>query len=115
MKINFKWLAYLSFFITASLYSTLSMNDADIDSRAYTLGKQFYTEGLQPNGKLVKATIQGDIAVEGDQLICETCHRKSGMGSTEGQQVVPAVAGNVLFKPLPDYPLGSAIEPVVSA
>ncbi|MBW9274634.1 MAG: hypothetical protein K1563_13190, partial [Candidatus Thiodiazotropha sp. (ex. Lucinisca nassula)] len=112
MKINIKRLAYLSLFITASLYSTLSMNDADIDSRAYTLGKQFYTEGLQPNGKLVKATIQGDIAVEGDQLICETCHRKSGMGSTEGQQVVPAVAGNVLFKPL-KIPLSKPPEPPV--
>ncbi|MEW7999078.1 MAG: ABC transporter substrate-binding protein [Candidatus Thiodiazotropha endolucinida] len=112
MKINFKRLAYLSFFITASLYSTLSMNDADVDSRAYTLGKQFYTEGLQPNGKLVKATIQGDIAVEGDQLICETCHRKSGMGSTEGQQVVPAVAGNVLFKPL-KIPVSKPPEPPV--
>ncbi|MEW7986647.1 MAG: hypothetical protein AB2805_02705 [Candidatus Thiodiazotropha sp.] len=112
MKTKIKRLAYLSFFITASLYSTLSMNDADIDSRAYTLGKQFYTEGLQPNGKLVKATIQGDIAVEGDQLICETCHRKSGMGSTEGQQVVPAVAGNVLFKPL-KLPVSKPPEPPV--
>ncbi|MCG8091479.1 MAG: ABC transporter substrate-binding protein [Candidatus Thiodiazotropha endolucinida] len=94
------------------LFSTASQNEVEVDSKAYAAGKALYKQGILPNGKLVKATIQGDISVEGDQLICETCHRKSGLGSTEGQQVVPAVAGSVLFKPL-KLPTSKPPEPPV--
>ena len=48
----------------------------------------------------MSAMIQGDISVTGEQAICGTCHRRSGMGSLEGQQVVPAVTGKMLFNPL---------------
>ncbi|MCG7960328.1 MAG: ABC transporter substrate-binding protein [Candidatus Thiodiazotropha taylori] len=94
------------------LFSTASQNEVEVDSKAYANGKALYKQGILPNGKLVKATIQGDISVQGDQLICETCHRKSGLGSTEGQQVVPAVAGSVLFKPL-KLPTSKPPEPPV--
>ncbi|MCU7829500.1 MAG: cytochrome c [Candidatus Thiodiazotropha sp. (ex Myrtea sp. 'scaly one' KF741663)] len=70
-----------------------------VDSN-YLLGERIYKEGLSANNKFIPTTILGDIKVTGEQVICASCHRKSGMGTTEGQQVVPAVAGNVLFKPL---------------
>ena len=95
-----KGIVKLSIIVCTFFYSTASFNDVEVGSRDYVVGKELYSKGILPNGKLVKATIQGDIAVEGDQLICETCHRRSGLGSTEGQQVVPAIAGSVLFKPL---------------
>ncbi|MES9945451.1 MAG: hypothetical protein ABW080_10875 [Candidatus Thiodiazotropha sp.] len=95
-----KGIATLSIIACTFFYSTASFNDDEVGSQAYVVGKELYSKGILPDGKLVKATIQGDIAVEGDQLICETCHRRSGLGSTEGQQVVPAIAGSVLFKPL---------------
>jgi hypothetical protein len=82
------------------LFSSSNLYNAEIDSEQYRLGKQLYAEGILPNGKQVKAVVQGDIAVQGDQLICETCHRRSGMGTTEGQEVVPAIAGHILFNPL---------------
>jgi ABC-type branched-subunit amino acid transport system substrate-binding protein len=63
-------------------------------------GEQIYKEGLLASGKFIPATIHGDIKVTGDQVICTSCHRKSGMGTTEGQQVVPAIAGDMLFNPL---------------
>jgi hypothetical protein len=102
----------ISFYLCACIYSSAPFNGSEIDSRAYTVGKALYTKGVLPNGERVSATVQGDIAVEGDQLICETCHRRSGMGSTEGQQVVPAVAGNLLFNPL-QLPLSKPPEPPV--
>jgi len=46
------------------------------------------------------ATMMGDIPVTGEQLICGTCHRRSGLGSSEGQEVVPAITGELLYKPL---------------
>ncbi|MEJ2404374.1 MAG: hypothetical protein P8171_08820 [Candidatus Thiodiazotropha sp.] len=82
------------------LFSSPNLYNAEIDSEQYRLGKQLYAEGILPNGKQVKAVVQGDIAVQGDQLICATCHRRSGMGTTEGQEVVPAIAGHILFNPL---------------
>ncbi|MES9968865.1 MAG: hypothetical protein ABW092_02455, partial [Candidatus Thiodiazotropha sp.] len=112
MKLKNKYLINLVLFLSIIIYSSSSINDTEIDSANYIVGKQFYTKGILPDGDLVKATVQGDIDVEGDQLICETCHRKSGMGSTEGQQVVPAVAGNILFKPL-QLPVSKPPEPPV--
>ncbi|MCG7909952.1 MAG: ABC transporter substrate-binding protein [Candidatus Thiodiazotropha taylori] len=110
-KLN-KMITAFTLFAGLILFSTASQNEVEVDSKAYANGKALYKQGILPNGKLVKATIQGDISVEGDQLICETCHRKSGLGSTEGQQVVPAVAGSVLFKPL-KLPTSKPPEPPV--
>jgi hypothetical protein len=62
-------------------------------------GRRMYQEGILPSGEFMTATIQGDIQVTGEQVICGACHRRSGMGSMEGQQVVPAVTGNMLFNP----------------
>ncbi|MCG7993995.1 MAG: ABC transporter substrate-binding protein [Candidatus Thiodiazotropha taylori] len=110
-KLN-KMMTAFTLFAGLILFSTASQNEVEVDSKAYANGKALYKQGILPNGKLVKATIQGDISVQGDQLICETCHRKSGLGSTEGQQVVPAVAGSVLFKPL-KLPTSKPPEPPV--
>ncbi|MCG7927004.1 MAG: hypothetical protein JAY67_15900 [Candidatus Thiodiazotropha taylori] len=112
MRRLFQQVTALGLFLGLLLFSVASQNEVEIDSSAYTIGKALYTKGVMPNGGLVKATIHGDISVEGDQLICETCHRKSGMGSTEGQQVVPAIAGNLLFKPL-QLPTSKPPEPPV--
>ena len=64
------------------------------------LGRRMYMDGMLPSGQLMTGMIQNDIEVSGDQVKCGACHRASGMGSTEGQQVVPAVTGKILFEPL---------------
>ena len=64
------------------------------------VGERIYNQGVLPSGEFIPATIHGDIQVTGEQVICASCHRKSGMGTSEGQQVVPAVSGNILFNPL---------------
>ena len=52
MKIKLKRIASLCVFLTACLYSAVSLNDAEIDSRAYIVGKQLYTEGLLTQRRL---------------------------------------------------------------
>lgn len=64
------------------------------------LGRRMYMEGVLPSGKSMTATVQGDIEVSGQQLVCGACHRRSGMGSSEGQDVVPMVIGDTLYNPL---------------
>ncbi|MEJ2618966.1 MAG: hypothetical protein P8163_01630 [Candidatus Thiodiazotropha sp.] len=112
METSFKRATTFAIFFCLVLFSAASYNEVTINSQAFIAGKLLYKKGILPNGELVKASIQGDIAVEGDQLICETCHRRSGLGSTEGQQVVPAVAGSILFEPL-KLPTSKPPEPPV--
>ncbi len=73
--------------------------EAEADA-AIAAGQQIYLKGQLPSGEAVSAIVQGDIRISGQQAICATCHRRSGMGSNEGSQVVPALAGEILFQPL---------------
>jgi cytochrome oxidase Cu insertion factor (SCO1/SenC/PrrC family) len=61
------------------------------------LGRRIYREGFLPSGKPVRAVVQGDVRVEGTQLNCANCHRRSGFGSSEGAAFVPPVTGSFLF------------------
>jgi len=61
------------------------------------LGKKIYREGFLPSGKPVRAVVQGDVRVEGTQLNCASCHRRSGFGSSEGAAFVPPITGSFLF------------------
>ena len=61
-------------------------------------GERIYREGVLPSGEPVRASTQGDLAVEGAQLNCASCHRRSGFGSSEGAAYVPPVTGAALFR-----------------
>jgi hypothetical protein len=74
--------------------------EAAPDPQSIALGKKMYMEGVLPSGEIMTATIQGDIKLTGEQVVCGACHRRSGMGSSEGQDVVPAITGNILYQPL---------------
>jgi len=61
------------------------------------IGKKIYREGVLGSGEPLHATLQGDVRVEGKQISCATCHRRSGFGSSEGAALVPPVMGSFLF------------------
>jgi hypothetical protein len=63
------------------------------------LGRRIYREGVLPSGRPLAATVQAGIAVEGAQLACASCHRRSGFGASEGGVYVPRVTGPALFQP----------------
>jgi hypothetical protein len=62
------------------------------------LGERIYREGVLPSGETVRASMQGDLTVEGTQLNCAGCHRRSGFGSSEGAAYVPPVTGAALYR-----------------
>ncbi len=70
------------------------------DPHSIALGKKMYREGVLPSGEIMTAAVWDDIKLTGEQVICGACHRRSGMGSSEGQDVVPAVTGDILYQPL---------------
>ncbi len=59
-----------------------------------------YLDGVLPEAHSMLAIVQGDVALTGEQVVCGRCHRRSGLGSTEGHDVVPAVIGDILYNPL---------------
>lgn len=66
-------------------------------------GRRIYEQGILPDGTPLSAQRPEGFTLEGAHAACTTCHRRSGMGSVEGQverivMVVP-IAGPVLFKP----------------
>lgn len=61
------------------------------------LGRRLYMQGVDAGGDPVRAVVQGDLPVDGRQLTCASCHRASGMGSSEGGAYVPPITAGRLF------------------
>ncbi|MAG32893.1 MAG: hypothetical protein CL908_18605 [Deltaproteobacteria bacterium] len=62
-------------------------------------GKKLYRDGTLALGARLQATVQNDVPVEGAELSCAYCHRYSGLGTSEGSNVAPALTAASLFQP----------------
>ncbi|MGZ6027818.1 MAG: c-type cytochrome [Myxococcaceae bacterium] len=64
-----------------------------------TTGERLYREGVLPSGQPLQGEREGGVGVKGLAAACATCHRRSGLGSWEGQSVIPPIIGRYLFQP----------------
>jgi len=66
-------------------------------------GRRIYQDGILPGGELLQAIRPEGFVMEGRHAACVSCHRRSGMGSVEGNIdttiLVSPIAGPVLFAP----------------
>lgn len=62
-------------------------------------GERLYREGIAVTGTPVQGISQGDVAVSGRQAACVTCHRPSGLGSSEGGFYAPPINAPLLYAP----------------
>jgi hypothetical protein len=85
----FLWLA--SLVLVARAEPPLA-NSAEVE-----LGRRIYMEGILPSGEPLKGKRLDSVQVEGAEAACEICHRRSGMGSLEGNIVVTPITGRFLF------------------
>lgn len=69
-------------------------------AEAVEYGRQIYRQGILPSGQALTAKVQHDVEVNGTQLACINCHRRSGFGSSEGSIVSPPITHEVLFNAL---------------
>jgi hypothetical protein len=78
----------------------VAVSDTAAEERQVEAGRRMYREGILPSGELMSGIVRGDIRLTGEQVVCAACHRRSALGSMEGQEVVPAVTGDILYQPL---------------
>jgi hypothetical protein len=62
-------------------------------------GEAIYRGGLLPGGAPLRAEREAGMRIEGPAAACSNCHRRSGLGMTEGRTTFPPVAGSYLFHP----------------
>jgi Cytochrome c len=62
-------------------------------------GERIYRTGVLADGALLTGSREGGVRVSGAAAACINCHRASGLGGAEGNQLIPPVAGAVLRAP----------------
>jgi len=88
------------FFVISLLTLLLPVNIAlaiDINKESILAGKNIYLYGKLSSGENVVATTIGDVELAGELAACVNCHRHSGLGSSEGSTIAPAITGEILF------------------
>ena len=61
-------------------------------------GKNIYRTGMLAPGQPLIARGRADIALQGQAVACVNCHRRSGLGGSEGGTLVLPITGSVLFE-----------------
>ena len=88
--------------LTVIMSGAVSAAEPGNDSLVET-GRRIYEDGVLPGGEQLLAVRPEGFVMEGRYAACVSCHRRSGMGSVEGNIdstiLVPPVAGPVLFAP----------------
>ncbi len=70
---------------------------ASLDTTA-AAGEAIYRTGTLLSGAALHGEREAGASIEGLRAACITCHRPSGLGSTEGRTVVPPIIGKYLFR-----------------
>jgi hypothetical protein len=60
-------------------------------------GEDIYRRGVTSQGAPIEAARDLSVPLKGDAVACVNCHRRSGLGSKEGRNLIPPVAGRYLF------------------
>ena len=92
---NTSWLSIISLIVLLLTVSSTFAND--IKKESILAGKNIYLHGKLSSGEDVIATTIGDVQLTGEQAACVNCHRHSGLGSSEGSTIAPAITGEILF------------------
>jgi cytochrome c len=68
-------------------------------SRAPAAGENIYLNGTLASGAPLLGERGTGPAVQGAAAACVNCHRRSGLGETEGEVLVPPIVGRYLYRP----------------
>ena len=82
------------------IYFLLLMLAPHICAEAENLStaETIYRQGIYTSGKPLRGDRDIGIPVEGAEAACANCHRRSGLGTLEGQILVPPITAKYLFR-----------------
>ena len=80
------------------LLVALPVAGARVQPAPPSAGELVYRRGVLPSGHALRGERDAGVRVEGADAACATCHRRSGLGSWEGQSVIPPIIGRYLFR-----------------
>src|SRR5690606_35237152 len=64
---------------------------------SHLAGQSIYRDGLLLSGEAVRAVVQKNVVLSGAEAACANCHRRSGLGGSEGQNPIRPIVGRLLF------------------
>ncbi|WP_309678353.1 hypothetical protein [Polaromonas sp.] len=92
--------ARLGLAASAVMLACLPAGAADKDQRLdVQRGERIYRDGVLANGMPLAGSRVDGVRVAGAAAACITCHRASGLGGAEGNQLIPPVLGSLLRAP----------------
>lgn len=94
MRVMRRLLAGLSLLLAQGILAAEPAGSVVADQLA---GQSIYRDGLLPSGEPLRAIVQKGVALTGAAAACVNCHRRSGLGGSEGQIPVRPIAGRLLF------------------
>jgi len=89
------------------LAATLLVDANPLSASQQPVAESIYLKGLLPSGAPVRAVrdIGGEnVSMEGEAIACANCHRRSGLGSVEGQTISPPIASHYVDRRQPFTP-----------
>lgn len=74
-----------------------SANACSSDVDPVAAGEALYRTGTRGDGSILEAVVRQDVSISARAVTCEGCHRRSGLGTSEGRIRTPPITGTVLF------------------
>ncbi len=93
-----------AFCLVAAAWVHAAIAAADLSS----VGRSIYTTGKPADGASVLATAQDDVPLPAAAVACANCHRRSGLGGSEGSVRVLPITATALFNPRTTAPIRPA-------
>lgn len=94
--------------VAVVLFLTWSAVSAAEQSSLSDDGRLLYRTGIRADGTGLRAIVQGDVALPDGAGACVSCHRRSGLGISEGGSRSLNLTGPALFNPTAKPPLRPA-------
>jgi cytochrome c553 len=96
---GFRFFVSKSIWILALMSFNVMADALENDAQLVEQGRRIYQDGVLISGAGLEGVRTGNVKVKGAQAACVNCHRRSGMGSVEGDILVAPITGNYLFNP----------------
>jgi hypothetical protein len=95
-----------------ALCASAAAENSVATEEALEFGRRIYEEGILSSGEPLTAIVANDVEITGEFVVCAECHRRSGLGASEGESIAPPVVGSLLYMDL-QLPVSRPPEPPV--